>query len=202
MSLKTQPGPHVFEELDKIFPGRRFVWLCQEHTKIVYLADSGDAVAGLIGDGLITNDPETLIGVTVADCMPVFLWDAMSGARALLHSGWKGTGIVREALKLMKASYGSLPENIRALLGPSIRSCCYAVPEERAKAFAAEFGETTAGFRAGAWYIDLAAANTNILKAEGVMRIQTHNGCTCCDSGFSSYRRQGKDFTRMLALCG
>jgi YfiH family protein len=134
--------------------------------------------------------------------MPFFLWDTASGARALLHSGWKGTGIVREALKLMRASCGSRPENIRALLGPGIRSCCYAVTEDRARSFAAEFGENTAVFRDGAWRLDLAAANTNILGEEGVTRVFTWPACTCCDTRFSSYRRQGKGgYTRMLALC-
>ncbi|MDR3200923.1 MAG: laccase domain-containing protein, partial [Spirochaetales bacterium] len=76
-------------------------------------------------------------------------------------------------------------------------------PQERAESFALEFGEASADSRNGAWYIDLAAANRNILAAEGLTHIHTHPECTCCDTRFSSYRRQGKDsFTRMLALCG
>jgi YfiH family protein len=195
------------EETARLFPGRRFVWLRQEHTRNVLRVGAGDtdagaAVAGLSGDGLVTDDPAALLGVSVADCMPIFLWDTAGGARALLHSGWKGTGIVREALGLMRASYGSRAENIRALLGPCIRPCCYAVPEERARYFAGEFGGNAAVFQDGAWRLDLAAANTNILKAEGVMRISTCPACTCCDTRFSSYRRQGKNaYTSMLALC-
>jgi YfiH family protein len=202
MKLKPRPAAIVAEETARLFPDRRFVWLCQEHTRIVLRSGAGDEAAGLTGDGLVTDDPKTLLGVSVADCTPVFLWDTTGGVRALLHSGWKGTGIVREALKLMKTSYGSRPENIRALLGPCIRSCCYAVPEERAKSFAGEFGENAALFRDGAWRLDLAAANTNILRAEGLTRVFAYPACTCCDPRFSSYRRQGKDgYTRMLALC-
>jgi YfiH family protein len=201
MALKPRPAALVVEETARLFPGRRFVWLCQEHSRIVRRAGAGDAAAGLAGDGLATDDPKTLLGVSVADCMPVFLWDTVGGSRALLHSGWKGTGIVREALRLMKAAYGSRPENIRALLGPSIRSCCYAVPEERAKSFAREFGENAAVLRDGAWHLDLAAANTNILRAEGCRSVFAYPACTCHDARFSSYRRQGKaGFTRMLAL--
>jgi YfiH family protein len=200
MRLKPCPPARVRAEVGKIFPGRRFVWLSQEHTKTVRLAAPG--VRGLIGDGLVSSDPRVVIGVSVADCMPVFLWDTALGCRAALHSGWKGTGIVREALRVMKTSFGSSPRNIRAILGPSIRACCYAVPEERAVLFAAEFGAEAAFLRGGAWYIDLAAANARMLAEEGIESVYLHPECTCCDSRFSSYRRQGRAFTRMLTLCG
>ena len=200
MAVKPQPSGRVRAEIAKVFPGRRFVWLCQEHTKIVLQAEvpAGEEPGGRTGDGLVTKDPQTLIGVTVADCLPVFLWDAETGARAVVHSGWKGTGIVREAIRGMKTLYGSLPK--RAMIGPGIGSCCYAVPRERAEAFAAEFGSDTAFLRGGNWYMDLAAANRSILAAEGVNAVHVHPECTCCDTRFSSYRRQGKAFTRMIAL--
>ena len=200
MSVRPEPGKHVRDEINKIFPGKRLVWLKQEHTKIVLCADE-DGISGSTGDGLVASSPQTLIGVTVADCLPVFLWDAENNVRAVLHSGWKGTGIVREALELMKTRYGSQPANVRAIIGPGIRSCCYAVPRERAESFACEFGSETAFFRDDAWYLDLAAANRNILAGEGVKTINTHPECTCCDTRFSSFRRQGKAFTRMIALC-
>jgi YfiH family protein len=201
MRLKPWPAECVFAETARIFPGRRFVWLSQEHTRIVHRADGGREIAGSAGDGLVSGDPQTLIGVSVADCMPIFLWDTASGARAVLHSGWKGTGIVREALRLMREGFAAQAANVRAILGPGIRACCYAVPRERACAFAAEFGEDAGFSRSGAWYIDLAAANRNILAAEGVTHVYTHPECTRCDTRFSSFRRQGSgNFTRMLAV--
>jgi len=201
MPVKPQPSPQTLAEIEKVFPDKRFVWLTQEHSRTVLSADSADT-AGQSGDGLVTNDGQTLIGVTVADCMPIFLWDTALGARALCHSGWKGTGIVRQALSLMKARFGSQPAAIRAILGPSIRPCCYAVPLQRAEAFAAEFGQGAAVSRGGQWYIDLAAANKSLLAAEGVYAVHAHGECTCCDTRFSSYRRQGENLTLMLALCG
>ena len=199
MLVKPEPPERVRAEIAKVFPKKRFAWLIQEHSRVVLQAD---AASGRPGDGLVTNNPETLLGVTVADCMPIFIWDTTGGARALCHSGWKGTGIVREAVRLMQAEYGAESGKIRAILGPSIRACCYAIPKERAEAFSAEFGSEAAFFRDGEWYIDLAAANKNILHDEGIEDIHTHCECTCCDTRFSSYRRQGKDFTHMLALCG
>ena len=202
MSVKPEPPRRVRAEIEKVFPQKHFVWLTQEHSRIVLPADPAGEVCGRSGDGLVTDKAETLIGVTVADCLPVFLWDTVTGARALCHSGWKGTGIVREAVSLMKTRCGTSPGAIRAILGPCIKSCCYAVPQERAEMFAAEFGTQTAFSRDGAWYMDIAAANRAILLDEGIEAIHVHSECTCCDTRFSSYRRQGKDFTLMLALCG
>jgi len=202
MRLKPEPSKKIQSDIAELFPKKRFVWLNQEHTRIVLSADSGQMPSGKVGDALVTNDAETVIGVTVADCLPIFLFDEATGARAICHSGWKGTGIVREALKLMKIRYGSPPAAIRVILGPCIQSCCYAVNRDRAESFAAEFGSETAFFRDGKWYIDIRLANEKILFDEGVKAIHAHDECTCCDTRFSSYRRQGKDFTLMLALCG
>ena len=199
MSVKPEPSPSVRAEVSKAFPQKRFVWLTQEHTQIVLPAEEA---CGRIADGLVTNDNQTLLGITVADCLPIFLWDTATGARAVCHSGWKGTGIVHQAINMMKARYGARPETIHAILGPGIRACCYAVPEERASFFATEFGQETAFKRGGQWYMDLAAANKNILSNEGIQAIHTHAECTCCDTRFSSYRRQGENFSLMLAVFG
>ena len=202
MIVKPEPPERVRAEIARVFPGKRFAWLAQEHSRTVLSADPGEQSCGLPGDGLVMRDPDTVAGVTVADCLPVFLWDTATGARAVCHSGWKGTGIVREALRLMKTRYGTSPQSTRAILGPSIHPCCYAIPRECAEAFAGEFGREAAFSRDGNWYIDLAAANKGILLGEGVQGIHIHPECTCCDTRFSSYRRQGAAFSHMLAVCG
>ena len=42
-------------------------------------------------DGIITNQPSVMIGVTVADCVPLLLLDPVRKVAAALHAGWKGT---------------------------------------------------------------------------------------------------------------
>jgi hypothetical protein len=203
MSLKPSPNSRVLDTVRSLFPGRRFTYLHQDHTKIVRVTDSITDISGRSGDGLITSDPMSVLGVTVADCMPIFLWDPMTGARGLLHSGWKGTGILSVALDILIEKFTCEPENINVTLGPCIGVCCYAVPEERALLFREEFGRNAAVFKNEAWYIDLGAANQNILRKAGVHDVLTIDRCTACGGVFGSYRRQGKDkFTRMLALIG
>ena len=140
--------------------------------------------------------------------MPIWLFDAKRRAFGLLHSGWKGTGILEAGVLRMGAEFGCPPADISVILGPSIGSCCYAVPEERASGFSAEFG-AKATRRARSpdgkifHYLDLRAANLMLAEKLGIGRLMDVRLCTSCSPFLGSYRRQGAaGFTRMLALCG
>lgn len=159
-------------------------------------------------DGLIAGDAFPVLALTVADCMPLWLYDAATGAMGLLHSGWKGTGILEAALSGMAGEFGSAPADLCVILGPSIGACCYTVPEERARSFAAEFGadavriEQEAGGET-AYRLDLRAANIALAARLGIGRLVDIDLCTSCSPALGSFRRQGPSgFTRMLALCG
>ena len=152
-------------------------------------------------DGMICNDREIALSVIVADCLPVYLYDTESGAFGLAHSGWKGTGIVLEALRLMQERFSARPEAVAAILGPCIDSCCYKVDAARAKSFEKEFGETSVRKSGEDFYIDLKAANIRLLKNAGVRDIAVCGNCTFTDKRLGSFRREGhKDYTHMAAL--
>lgn len=210
----------------------RVYGLNQVHSRKVLAVDRWCPPAAP-ADGMVSGDREITLSVTVADCLPVYLFDTETGAFGLLHSGWKGTGIVLEALKLMAKRWGSRPEALAVVLGPCIDSCCYKVDRERAAAFEKEFGVIHAGgfntppFRerlliapereafplkpvtrreespdGPAWYLDLKAANIRLLTAAGVRNIVVCGDCTFTDERFGSFRREGREYTRMAALCG
>ncbi|MDR1363037.1 MAG: polyphenol oxidase family protein, partial [Spirochaetaceae bacterium] len=188
----------------------------QRHTRRVASVAKNDSCLIHDVDGLAANDSGIGLFVTIADCLPVFLFDTVSGAFSVLHSGWKGTGIAENAVKLLKEIYQSKPENIAAILGPCIHSCCYNVDEERALLYEKEFGgdeKNAADFPLGAvvkkkeinnyinWYIDMQAANAALLVKNGVRNIAYCLNCTFTDENFGSFRRQGADdFTKMMAL--
>ncbi|QQO11132.1 polyphenol oxidase family protein [Breznakiella homolactica] len=158
----------------------------------------------------------TALSVTVADCLPVFLWDSEHGACAVLHSGWKGTGIARNALALMAERWQTRPAAVAAVLGPCIRSCCYRVDGERARVFEDEFGGHGGDYPLGPvvrkepapdengflWYLDLQAANARILAAAGVRNLAYCEDCTFTDERLGSFRREGPEYTRMAAVIG
>ncbi len=179
--------------------------LHQVHSKTVVAIDHQDpeALVTVEADGMVTARPDVLLTVTVADCLPIFLLDEATGAIGLVHSGWKGTGIVVEAIRLMAEAFGTRSRDLAAAIGPGIGPCCYTVPQERYERYRAEFGETAVARGASRDFrLDLKAANVRLLEAAGVQRIVVIADCTCCSAALGSFRREGQGFRRMLAFMG
>lgn len=103
--------------------------------KILFFDDEKTFPAETEADGIITCNPNLLPAVLVADCMPIFLFDTKSRAFGVLHSGWRGTGIALEALKLLKQKFNTSAADVFFIFGPHIRNCCYTVDAERARFF-------------------------------------------------------------------
>mgnify|MGYP000873592037 CR=1 FL=1 len=145
------------------------------------------------------------IAVTVADCMPIWFFDRRLGAFGLLHSGWKGTGILAQAAASMEGEFGSSMEDLLAILGPAIGSCCYRVDETRAGIFSREFGSSAVTIRESGdgklFSLNLREANLRLAEGLGIGAVLNWELCTACSSNLGSFRRQGGEgFTRMLAL--
>jgi polyphenol oxidase len=95
----------------------------------------------LRGDGLMTDDPQVMLGIQTADCVPVLVRDRRTGAVAAFHAGWRGTlkRIVEGGVGRMRLEFGSRPEDLEAAIGPAIGACCYAVGDEIRHEFLSQF---------------------------------------------------------------
>jgi len=93
------------------------------------------------GDGLITDRRGMLLGIRVADCLPVLVADTERRAIGAFHAGWRGTlaRIAEKGIGEMRLRFGSDPAHIVAAIGPGIHSCCYEVSLELRDKFAAQF---------------------------------------------------------------
>jgi YfiH family protein len=202
---RVQPWRSRFLARQGMRPERVY-GLRQVHSKRVLLIEEqqAEAAAAVEADALLTVRTDAVLSVTVADCLPIFLADRRTGAIGIVHSGWRGTGIVREALSLMGSRFGSRPAEIAAVIGPGIGACCYGVPEDRAASFAAEFGQDTVVREGGGNpRLDLRAANVRLLLDTGVEDISVVTDCTSCTRKLGSFRRQGPaEYTLMLAWIG
>ena len=131
-------------------------------------------------DAFVTNLPGVAIGVRTADCVPVLLYDPVERVVAAVHAGWKGTvlHISKGALEAMGQEFGSRPENILAVIGPSIGPDSFQVGEEVAEKFK-EAGfpmDEIWSFRgpgdgtpmSGGHHIDLWKANRWLLEQLGI----------------------------------
>jgi YfiH family protein len=103
---------------------------------------TADGRAVLRGDGMVTDVPGVMLGVQVADCVPVLVADVRRRAVAAFHAGWRGTlaRIVERGIGRMRLRYGSRPEDLVAVVGPAIGACCYSVGEEVRHEFESQFG--------------------------------------------------------------
>jgi purine-nucleoside/S-methyl-5'-thioadenosine phosphorylase / adenosine deaminase len=164
-------------------------------------------------DALATDVPCVLLGVKTADCVPVLLADARSGACAAVHAGWRGTlaEIVPRALDAMREEFGTDARDVRVAIGPAARACCYEVGAEVIEAFRAKFAYAEALFtptREGHALADIQKANREQLVEAGVAagRIHTLPLCTICRPDlFFSYRRDKKIVGRtgrLLSIVG
>ncbi len=91
-------------------------------------------------DGLWTSSLDQPIAVVTADCVPILLYRRDEKAVAALHAGWRGV-----EQRILSHFFTTLPEALSnpkdwiAMLGPSIRSCCYEVSPELIEQFQTRF---------------------------------------------------------------
>ncbi len=164
-------------------------------------APPGSSARLLIGpdaDGHVSATPGLLMGVTVADCVPVFLVDPSRRAGALLHAGWRGLaeGILGEGLEVLRSSTGSRARDIHLHLGPAICGRCYEVGREVHLALGLPDPQHPHP-------VDLRGVLAGRALRAGVPleRITQSAFCTRCgDSPFFSYRRG--DAARQVGFLG
>jgi YfiH family protein len=202
---KTNPGPIPVRPGS---PGRRVLKVKQVHGTEVLVVDRRITnwpafeaeTASSAYDAMVTTQPDLLLSITTADCVPLLLMDADRGVVAAAHAGWRGTlgGIAAKTIQIMQERFQCRPRSIRAAIGPSIGVCCYEVdaavltPLKKAYPYWEEVLDKTAGARA---HLDLRRLNRRQMEEAGLdpARIETVNLCTACHSDlFHSYRRNGK----------
>lgn len=128
-------------------------------------------------DGLITIEPNVVLGITVADCAPVWIIDPDHKAVALVHSGKRGTeaAIVPKAIQMLQEKFSSQPQDLIVTIGPCIRPPCYE--------------------------IDFAKLIREQALAAGVKDIRDDETCTACDlDKYYSYRREKGKTGHMLGV--
>jgi polyphenol oxidase len=83
-------------------------------------------------DGHVTREPDLLLTVSLADCVPIFVVEPRARLVALLHAGWRGAakGILEAGLEALEDHFGARTEELRVHLGPAIGAASYEVGPE------------------------------------------------------------------------
>ncbi|KAB3533174.1 peptidoglycan editing factor PgeF [Alkaliphilus serpentinus] len=159
-------------------------------------------------DALITNEVRIPLMTYYADCVPLFIVDPVEKAVGLAHAGWPGTvkKIGYKTIKKMIEIYGTKPEDIIVVVGPSIGECCYEVGEEVIEKFNRNFTNCQSFVipkGGGKYTLNLWEANRLSLKEIGVLdrNIIISGLCTGCNpSLLYSHRMEGPETGRMAAV--
>jgi YfiH family protein len=195
----------------------RSVWCKQIHADGVTVVSADDAGRGSTeetsivegADALVTDVPDLSLCVTLADCVPVVIFDPERRVVGLAHAGWGGTvaRISSRTVEVMRKRFACDPAVMVAAIGPSIGQSGYEVGEdviERARvAFGARASELLAPASGGKAWFDLWAANRIDLEEAGIPMAQIEVGEIATDENlheFYSHRHEGGCTGRFITL--
>jgi YfiH family protein len=187
----------------------RIARLSQVHGAAVHVATSqpGDMAEA---DIAISDSPDRVLVVQVADCAPILTADHAGHVAAASHAGWRGAAadVSGVTVRALTHRYSVSPESLATAIGPCIGPCCYEVGEELVSAFAAvgwSEADRARWFvrRDGRLFFDLWRANADQLHRSGVPDEQIFDSrlCTACHPDwFDSYRRDGAGTGRLAGF--
>jgi len=151
-------------------------------------------------DGTVTDRAGLIHSLLTADCIPLFLFHPGTGTTALIHAGWRGldTGIVEQGLKALELPPDQADE-LLAVLGPAVRSCCYEVREDVAGRFPGQIRRE--GER---MFLSLQEAMIERLLKAGLRAetIEDESPCSCCHPDDHYSYRYNRTDRRMVSLMG
>jgi polyphenol oxidase len=154
-------------------------------------------------DALITSRKGWLLAASVADCVPILIYDAVREVVAAVHSGWRGTRarILPATLERLQSEYGSGLQDIYLYIGASAGQCCYEVGEDVAGAFDPKHSRPLGE---GKYLFDNRGVVLEQALSAGVPpgHIEVDPRCSICGDAFHSYRRDGARSGRMFSVIG
>jgi len=192
-----EPRP-VRELVQRVTLRGNIYLLTQVHgDRIVKACDDTDLPEA---DGIISDNPDDMLGILTADCLPVLAWSDDPPLIGAMHAGWRSLakGIIAKGVRRMQ-SLGA--RDIRLSLGPAIGPCCFEVGLD----VAAEFQGATVRHEHGGHFLDLWEIAASQALAAGVAphAVRSVRLCTMCQADlFFSYRREGYATGRNISLIG
>ena len=190
LALVGEDDPSAVERnlallMDDFAPGAHLADMHQVHGHTVVEAGGPREQC----DGLVTDRPDLVLMVRVADCVPVLLADPGAGVLGAAHAGRRGLveGVVEACVTRMR-DLGA--RQVEAWIGPHICGACYEVPEAMQQEVA---GSEPASLSTTSWgtpALDIGAGVRTQLERAGVT-VHDVSRCTLESPELYSYRRDG-----------
>jgi len=143
--------------------------------KFIYIDENYQFTSKPEADAIITNQKNLPIAILTADCAPILICDQQKKIIAAIHAGWKGAykGIIDIVIKFMFKK-GSKPQNITAVIGPSISIENYEVQNDFKNKFLKKDNRNKKFFREkrNKLYFDLSNYVKSILLKNKIKKIE------------------------------
>lgn len=175
-----------------------------DKVRIVGKNDAGTFIPGI--DGLITSERNLYLSITIADCLPIFIYNTEKKVIALVHTGWEGLakGIISNVINVFVEQYKSNPKKILVGIGPGIGVCHFEVKTDVLNKF--KSNHEAIKKRDNKTFIDLKKIAESQLLVLGITKkhIEISPVCTYCEEEkYFSYRRGRTDpLEAMIVLMG
>ncbi len=111
---------------------RNLILLNQIHSnKFFFIKNNNHRANKLIGDALITDKKNIILGILTADCAPVLIYDKKLKIISAIHAGWRGAykGIIKQVVRSLLKK-GSQSKNLIAAIGPCISQKNYEIQKD------------------------------------------------------------------------
>jgi purine-nucleoside/S-methyl-5'-thioadenosine phosphorylase / adenosine deaminase len=192
-----------------------FVRVRQVHGASVVVCRAGDERGAAVhasskdADIIVSNDPSLVLAIQTADCVPLLIVDARTGAVAAAHAGWRGlaAGVPSVVVDAMAREFGGRPDDLIAAIGPSISADRYEVDLNVRHAFQGAGFQAShidrwflPGRRPQHWQFDGWQSTRDQLESAGVRPENVHVAALCTAKHpeiLCSYRRDGKGAGRI-----
>ncbi len=198
--------------VQSVLPGATLARVHQFHSADVVQVDSAipqdDPPRG---DAMVTDQPNLLLGIVTADCVPVLFADTDAGVIGAAHAGWKGaiSGVLENTITTME-KLGAQASRISCAIGPCIAQKSYEVDEGFFRNFVTQNAQNERFFgdgKAGHYQFDIEGYVAARLAAAGIRTVACLGEDTYSQlDRFFSYRRSchlgEPGYGRQLSLIG
>lgn len=157
-------------------------------------------------DGLYTDIPNLLLVSLYADCVPLYFFAEKHRLIGIAHAGWRGTvGKIGSKMLQVWKNQGVALSEIKVLIGPSIRGCCYEV-DDTVMSYVNQLqlsDHCAVTMPHQRYLLDLSRLNKQLLMAAGLREdaITMATDCTSCRNDlYFSHRKENGKTGRMMAF--
>ena len=181
-----------------------FRFLQQVHDKNVLVFESATSAQSMIdksnslspfyhlqeADAACTTQKQLPIGIRIADCIPLVMYDKHGKSIAGIHAGWRGlrAQIIEQTVQTLQKRFGVASQELMITIGPCIAQRSYETGPDVYQNFSAEFSRESDN--AGKKLLDLNSIAVQQLlnlqvPAENITNLSTD---TFADPRFFSHR--------------